>query len=87
MSVEQRKIIDFVGVDEEANEVILTISDHLEWDNPKSDHLLLLQDKINDYLAFIESGELLRISPYIDIRLKFPYVSPSLFFTLSSSYE
>ena len=63
MSIEQRKVIDIVGVDEEANEVVLTISDHLRWDDPKSNHLLLLQDKINDYLAFIESGELLETYP------------------------
>ncbi len=63
MSIEQRKVIDFVGVDEKANEVVLTISDHLDWDDPKSNHLFLLQDKINDYLAFIESGELLKKYP------------------------
>ena len=63
MSVEQKKIIDFVGIDEKAGEAVLTISDHLDWEDPKNDHLLMLQDKINDYLAFIESGELLQKYP------------------------
>lgn len=38
MTVEQSKIIDFIGIDEE-NYCILTISDHLEWDD---EHLLIL---------------------------------------------
>ena len=38
----------------------LTISDHLEWNR---DHLLMLQDKINAYLDFIESGQLYEAYP------------------------
>lgn len=37
---------------------MLTISDHLDWDNEQG-HLRTLQEKLNLYLAFIESGELL----------------------------
>jgi len=36
---------------------VLTISDHLEWDD-KNEHLVILQDKINAYLEAIESGSL-----------------------------
>ena len=43
-------------------EVILAISDHLEWD-AANEHLLQLQEKINRYLAFIEGGELLEKYP------------------------
>ena len=39
-----------------------TISDHLDWDDPAS-HLYTLQAKLNRYLAFIESGELLESRP------------------------
>lgn len=56
MSVEDAKIIDIIGTDPKGI-VILTISDHLEWDEEMK-HLLLLQNKINDYLAFIESGQI-----------------------------
>ena len=38
-------------------DVILTISDHLDWSDSSS-HQLLLQVKMNRYLAFIESGEI-----------------------------
>ena len=56
MSVEQADVIDFVSIDEEDN-VVLTISDHLEWDM-ENEHLLILQDKINAYLSSIESGDI-----------------------------
>lgn len=62
MTVEQTNLVDFVSVISSRNEVVLTISDHLEWDD-KNEHILLLQEKLNSYLAFIESGELLSSYP------------------------
>jgi len=59
MSVEDRKIIDLIGTEENGT-IVLTISDHLEWNN---EHLMKLQSKINDYLVFIESGEVLESYP------------------------
>jgi len=56
MSIEQTEIIDFISTNLKG-EVVLTISDHLDW-NPESNHLWLLQEKINSYLLFIESGEI-----------------------------
>jgi len=57
MRVEQRNVVDAVGVGKQDGRAILTISDHLPW-LPDDKHLLVLQDKINDYLAFLESGEI-----------------------------
>lgn len=54
MSVENSKVIDFASIDNNGN-AVLTISDHLEWDD-NSDHQLLLQNKINAYLSTVESG-------------------------------
>jgi hypothetical protein len=54
MSVENANVIDFIS--EEGNKIILTISDHLEWDN-ENEHIILLQEKINAYLMAIESGQ------------------------------
>ncbi len=62
MSVEQPKVIDFIGVDKTSGEAILTITDHLDWNN-SGDHQVVLQDKINWYLAFIESGEIFESYP------------------------
>lgn len=55
MTIEQVEEVDFIGIDENEN-IVLTISDHLEWD-VGNEHLYLLQQKINSYLSFIESGE------------------------------
>ena len=57
MAIDNNSVIDFIGTIEEDNEVILTISDHLDW-NLKTDHLLKLQSKINRYLDFVDSGEI-----------------------------
>jgi len=55
MGVEQTTVIDFIGIDPVSGAVCLTIADALDWN---ADHLRLLQDKLNAYLAFVESGEL-----------------------------
>lgn len=57
MSVDQPAVIDFLWKDQKHNRVVLTISDHLDWEE-EGEHLLLLQDKINHYLEFVESGQL-----------------------------
>jgi Family of unknown function (DUF6572) len=79
MSVDQERSIDFVNVDKESDDLWLTISDHLPWDGDEGHHLLLLQNKLNAYLSFIESGELLTKVPdakgrriVINIAGKFP---------------
>src|SRR5262249_12948706 len=58
MSVEQTNTIDFIGSDRVSGHVNLGISEHLPKDDPKNEHLLVLQEKINSYLAFIEGGQL-----------------------------
>jgi hypothetical protein len=45
-----------------ASNVVLTIADHLSWVESVS-HQLTLQEKLNRYLAFVESGETLRTHP------------------------
>lgn len=64
MSVDQTNVIDAIGIDNSTGDVVLTISDHLDWLQPNSgEHLLLLQEKLNSYLRFAESGELLETYP------------------------
>lgn len=63
MTIEQSKIIDFVSLGDDTNEVILTIVDHLAWDQDEQEHLLLLQEKLNSYLQFVEDGELYQHYP------------------------
>ncbi len=56
MSVSDTRVVDSLGIDKVSGECVLTIVDHLAWDDPE--HLLTLQEKLNTYLAFIESGEI-----------------------------
>ncbi|MEM7353873.1 MAG: DUF6572 domain-containing protein [Acidobacteriota bacterium] len=67
VSIEDVDQIDAIGIDR-AGEVVLTISDHLPWADSADSHLVLLQDKINTYLAFAESGELLGSYPEFEGR-------------------
>jgi hypothetical protein len=62
MSIKQSDIIDIIGTERMTGEVVLTIGDHLDWSDSVA-HQLLLQTKLNRYLAFVESGEILRSYP------------------------
>ena len=62
MSIDQPAVIDFLWKDGPNNRAVLTISDHLDWEE-EGEHLLLLQDKLNHYLEFIESGQLVEAKP------------------------
>jgi len=57
MAIDQTDTVDFVSVDGATGDLLLTISDHLAWEEEDA-HLVLLQSKLNAYLRFIESGEL-----------------------------
>ncbi len=61
MSIDQKDTVDLISTSPDGN-VMLTISDHLPWDK-ENEHLLVLQDKLNSYLMFIESGEIFESYP------------------------
>jgi hypothetical protein len=63
MSIEQTGTVDIVNVDRDSGDLLLTVSDHLPWDEGEGQHLLLLQEKLNAYLRFVESGELVKKFP------------------------
>ena len=56
MTVKQTRSVDWLGLEKDTGNIILTVVDDLDWVN-ESEHLLALQEKLNTYLAFIESGE------------------------------
>lgn len=62
MSVEQPRVIDVVSIETKSGHVLLTVSDHLEWGDVNA-HMRILQDKLNYYLAFVQSGEILQSYP------------------------
>lgn len=61
MSIDQTGVVDAIGVDDSSGEVVLTITDQFEWGD--NEHLLMLQEKLNTYLSFVESGEILDTYP------------------------
>jgi hypothetical protein len=78
MTVENPRVVDFVSIDHETGAVVLTISDHLAWDE-EGEHLQTLQEKLNVYLSFIESGELVESCPEAagrDVRITIVHREP-----------
>ncbi|MGG6195212.1 DUF6572 domain-containing protein [Pantoea allii] len=64
MSIEEINKIDFINTSNEDDElVLLGITDHLLWGGDVNEHLLLLQDKVNAYLNFILSGQMIELFP------------------------
>lgn len=57
MSIEQTDKIDIISPGKN-NKIVLTITDNLEWDD-EGTHAGLMEEKINAYLHFIESGQLI----------------------------
>ena len=58
MSVLNSDVLD--GVAHNNGELVMLISDHLDWSN-EGEHLLALQDKINAYIAFWETMQYKKI--------------------------
>jgi hypothetical protein len=82
MTVEDPDVVDFINVDRMSGGYLLSISDHLPWDE-EEEHLFLLQEKINTYIAFVESGQLASNFPgsvgkRIVINIGFKYPPPQL---------
>ncbi|WP_316250199.1 DUF6572 domain-containing protein [Bacillus tropicus] len=58
MALHDTDKIDLVSMDNNNEDIVyLTIFDALDWED-EEEHALLLQDKINTYLTFIENGEI-----------------------------
>ena len=79
MTIEQGGVIDFSFIEKTSGDLWLTISDHLPWEEMEGERLVLLQNKLNAYLRFIESGEIFGEIPsakgrniVINIAAKFP---------------
>jgi hypothetical protein len=62
MAVDQTGVIDLASVSPSTGEMVLTITDHLDWTNTV-EHQSVLQNKLNAYLAFAESGEVFERFP------------------------
>ncbi|MDQ0110680.1 DUF6572 domain-containing protein [Paenibacillus harenae] len=57
MSLYDTNTIDAIGIDKEKGCATLALIDSEDWVKEEQ-HLLLLQEKLNSYMSFIESGEI-----------------------------
>ena len=57
MSLENAEVVDGAGLDKTTGDVILTISDHLTWEDEET-HFRLIELKLGKYLDFIRSGQI-----------------------------
>ncbi len=60
MSILETDKIDMIATRPDSNVVKLVVSDHLDWDDVDG-HSSMLQAKINTYISFVETGQLLLI--------------------------
>ena len=62
MAIDNANVIDGMAIDKEKNAICLLLTDHLPWncDNNsigEHEHLVLLQDKINAYISYLETKQ------------------------------
>ena len=61
MAIDNPNTVDGMAIDRERNALVLLLTDHLAWGRPDApdelEHLQLLQDKVNAYISFLESGQ------------------------------
>jgi hypothetical protein len=62
LSIEDDTTVDGMGIEAATGFVVLLISDHLDWADT-SQHLATLERKINAYLEFLKSGQLVERLP------------------------
>ncbi|UWP97184.1 hypothetical protein K3X48_15245 (plasmid) [Aliiroseovarius crassostreae] len=68
MTISETDTIDFVQVNASDQRVNLIVADHLPWEgigDADDQHMYLLQEKLNSYLAYVETRQL--YSDYPDV--------------------
>ena len=79
MSIDDASKIDIVATRPESDEVKLVIADHLTWSDPDA-HCRMIQDKVNTYIAFVESRQLWEVKGH-----RIPE-RPHIFITLAAKH-
>lgn len=73
MAIDNLKVIDGMGTNKEQDGIMLLLCDHLPWEGEKApkmvDHLLLLQEKINLYITFLESKQYKEKYPDLELKM------------------
>ncbi len=66
MSISESNIVDGIGLSEDGALVML-ITDHLDWEN-ENEHLYTLQNKMNAYISYCESGQYKQFSGDAEVK-------------------
>ena len=74
MAIDDINVVDGLAVDPKQGILYLLLTDHLQWAEGEDtlserEHLLLLQEKINAYVSFIEEGQYKNNYPNVKIKL------------------
>lgn len=91
MSLDNLEVIDAIGIQKDSGVVSLSIIDAWGWAD-QDDHLKALQDKLNAYFHFIETGQIYEAYPdaegrvlQIEIIGRFPIPDKGLTFIEKAS--
>ena len=91
MSLNNIQVIDAVGTDNSDGTVVLSIIDSWDWRDEQL-HIRALQEKLNAYFGFVESGQIYEFYPdangkdlRVDIVSKFPIPKVGLIFLEKAS--
>lgn len=63
MGLDNLEVVDALGIEKNSDCAILSLFDSWDWEDDERAHLLAIQDKLNNYLDFIESGQIFEDYP------------------------
>ena len=66
MSVVDDNTVDGIALTDDNEGIVLLLSDHLDWDD-EYNHLLILQEKLNAYIYFLEEKQYEEIYSNVNI--------------------
>lgn len=80
LNIENTDTIDGMAYEQDTSSLILLLADGMDWSDMNR-HLLLLQDKLNTYIWYIDSGQYEEKYPNvrrIELRVSFLFEEPKL---------
>ena len=80
LNVENTDTIDGLAYEQETSSLILLLADGMDWSDMNR-HLLLLQDKLNTYIWYIDSGQYKEKYPNVksvELRVSFLFKKPEI---------
>ena len=80
LNIENTDTIDGMAYEQDTSSLILLLADGMDWSDMNR-HLLLLQDKLNTYIWYIDSGQYEEKYPNvksIEMRVSFLFEEPKL---------